>query len=56
MAVVRNVGQVTVLPPAESVLYTWDNPNGPRRIEWKPFNGVEDPMEIVTDKVCKVHC
>ena len=51
MSVDRNVGQVTVLRSTESILYTWDDPNGSRKVEWKSYKGEEDPMEVVVDKV-----
>lgn len=40
-----------VLNSKEMILYTWDDPQGDRRLLWKPYTGVDKPVEVPVDKV-----
>ncbi|XP_048577905.1 intermembrane lipid transfer protein VPS13A-like isoform X2 [Nematostella vectensis] len=46
----EDVNQAYILPPGLSMLYTWDDPNGSRRLMWKPYLGVDDALFV---SVCK---
>ncbi len=37
-----DIEAVHILAPGESLLYTWDNPNGTRKIKWGVDNGDEE--------------
>ena len=47
----RDSGQVTVLYSKHMILYTWDEPLGVRKLFWKPYTGVDKPVEVLADKV-----
>ena len=47
----RDVGQVTVLYSKQMILYTWDDPQGVRKLLWKPYKGKDKPIEAPVDKV-----
>ena len=33
------------------ILYTWDDPQGVRKLLWKPYKGIDKPIEAHVDKV-----
>lgn len=47
----RDMGQVTVLYSKQMILYTWDDPQGVRKLFWKPYTGIDKPVEVPVDKV-----
>lgn len=47
----RDCGQVTVLDSKQMILYTWDDPQGVRKLFWKPYTGIDKPTEVPVDKV-----
>ena len=47
----RDSGQVTVLDSKQMILYTWDDPRGVRKLLWKPYRGIDKPIEAPVDKV-----
>ena len=47
----RDCGQVTGLDSKQMILYTWDDPQGPRKLFRKPYTGIEKPIEVPVDKV-----
>lgn len=47
----RDVGQVTVLYSKQMILYTWDDPQGVRKLLWKSYTGKDKPIEAPVDKV-----
>ena len=49
--VFRDSGQVTLLDSKKMILYTWDDPRGVRKLFWKPYMGMDKPIEIPVDKV-----
>jgi len=54
----RDSGQVTVLYSKHMILYTWDEPLGVRKLFWKPYTGVDKPVEVLAAKVyilCMLH-
>ena len=47
----RDSGQITLLDSKKMILYTWDDPQGARKLFWKPYMGIDKPTEIPVDKV-----
>ena len=47
----RDSGQVIVLNSKEMILYTWDDPQGDRKLLWKAYTGVDKPVDVPVDKV-----
>ena len=47
----RDSGQVTVLDAKQMILYSWDDPQGVRKLLWKPYTGIDKPVEAPVDKV-----
>lgn len=47
----REQGQVTLVSPQHSLLYTWDDPCADRTLVWNVYNnkGVGFPLDIHTD-------
>jgi len=51
LIICRDSGQVTLLDSKKMILYTWDEPRGVRKLFWKPYMGMDKPVEIPVDKV-----
>ncbi|KAL9969256.1 hypothetical protein ACROYT_G021452 [Oculina patagonica] len=46
----KDSGQVTVLDSKQMILYTWDDPLGVRKLLWKPYTGIDKPIEAPVNK------
>lgn len=42
---------MTLLDSKQMILYTWDDPLGVRKLLWKPFKGLDKPIEAQVDEV-----
>lgn len=46
----KNNGQVIVLNSDQKILYTWDDPEGDRKLLWKPYMAKNKSIEVPVDK------